>query len=190
MEQSEQQEVKTEAEDVEMNEILKCDQCEKIFAKKGQKSLHMRKVHNMKTMQYTPAPRKVGRPAYRFMCELCNEKKKAESELKSHMTIRHARVKRDLTDMRQGTVQRTISLALSPPNKKTKSNQTNKTTNVEDTVTKDDHIKNLQTINATLTASEEKSKEVLTRQVKFIDELTLNLNKLKAETEGKNTEIK
>ena len=33
-----------------------CDICEKVFTKIGQKSLHLRKAHNINTMQYTPAP--------------------------------------------------------------------------------------------------------------------------------------
>ena len=38
-----------------------CDKCEKVFPKVW------RKAHNIKTLQYTPAPvnRRVGRPAYR-----------------------------------------------------------------------------------------------------------------------------
>ena len=72
-------------------EIYPCDKCDKVFPKLGQKSLHMRKLHNINTMQYTPAPgnRKVGRPAYKFICDLCKEKKKTEIELRSHMTYRH-----------------------------------------------------------------------------------------------------
>ena len=58
------------------SEIFPCEKCEKIFEKKGTQSLHMRKAHNIKTLQYTPAPRKVGRPAFRFICETCKEKKK------------------------------------------------------------------------------------------------------------------
>ena len=58
------------------NEIFPCEECEKVFEKKGKQSLHMRKAHNIKTLQYTPAPRKVGRPANRFICETCKDKRK------------------------------------------------------------------------------------------------------------------
>ena len=86
----EQQEVKMESEDIVNNEVPPCDICGKTFEKKGQKSLHMKKMHNLKTMQYTPIPRKVGRPASRFICEICKEKKKTDSELRNHMEVNHA----------------------------------------------------------------------------------------------------
>ena len=94
--------------------------CGKVFEKEGQKSLHMRKLHNIKTMKYMPmpAPQKVGCPAKRFFSEICKDKRKTESELKSHMTIVHGRDKRGLTDMRQGQIQRAASVTLSPLKKK------------------------------------------------------------------------
>jgi hypothetical protein len=103
-------------------ETYPCEKCEKVFPKLGRKSLHMRKAHNINTLQYTPAPgnRKVGRPPYRFTCDLCKEKKKTEKELTSHMTLKHGPPKRSLAEMRQGLVQRTASDKMSPPNKKTK----------------------------------------------------------------------
>ena len=69
-------------------ETQPCDKCEKVFPKLGPKSLHMCKAHNIRTLQYTPAPvnRKVGRPAYRFICDLYKEKKKTESKLRNRMT--------------------------------------------------------------------------------------------------------
>ena len=99
-----------------------CDKCEKVFPKFGSKSLHMRKAHNIKTLQYTPAPvnRKVGRPAYRFICDLCKEKKKTESELRNHMTLKHGQEKSDMAEMQQEPIKRMASLKISPPNKKTK----------------------------------------------------------------------
>ena len=93
-------------EDSAARELLQCEKCDKTFQKKGQKDLHMKKIHNIKTMQYTPATglRKVGRPAHRFICEKCKEKKKTESELKNNINIMHMnpRNKRGLTKMRQG----------------------------------------------------------------------------------------
>ena len=86
----EQNEVKMESEDIINNEVSPCDICEKVFEKKGQISLHMKKMHNLKTMQYTPIPRKVGRPASRFICEICKEKKRTHSELRNHMEVNHA----------------------------------------------------------------------------------------------------
>ena len=86
----EQHEVNMESEDIIRHEVSPCDICRKTFEKKGQKSLHMKKMHNLKTMQYTPIPRKVGRPASRFICEICKEKKKADSELRNHMEVNHA----------------------------------------------------------------------------------------------------
>ena len=59
----EQNEVNIESEDIVNNEVSPCDICRKKFEKKGQKSLHMKKMHNLKTMQYTPIPRKDGRPS-------------------------------------------------------------------------------------------------------------------------------
>ena len=85
----EPQEVKMESEDIVNNEVSPCDICKKTFEKKGQKSLHMKKMHNLKTMQYTPIPRKVGRPASRFICKICKEKKKTDSELRNHMEVNH-----------------------------------------------------------------------------------------------------
>ena len=72
----EQNEVNIESEDIVNNEVSPCDICRKTFEKKGQKSLHMKKMHNLKTMQYTPIPRKDGRPSSRFICKICKEKKK------------------------------------------------------------------------------------------------------------------
>ena len=82
----------------------------------------MRKAHNIKTLQYTPAPvnRKVGRPAYRFICDLCKEKKKTESELRNHMTLKHGQEKSDMAEMQPEPIKRMASLKISPPNKKTK----------------------------------------------------------------------
>ena len=50
----------------------------------------MRKARNIKTLQYTPAPQKVGHPANRFICETRQDKQKTESELRNHMTIMHS----------------------------------------------------------------------------------------------------
>ena len=76
-------------------------------------------------MKFTPAPaRKVGRPAYKFLCEVCKERKRTENELKSHMKTMHAPGKRTLTEMRQGQIQRAASMKLSPPKKKLNLNKT------------------------------------------------------------------
>ena len=102
-------------------ETNKCDECEKVFPKFMAKSIHMRKAHNIKTLKYTPAPgnKKVGRPAYKFPCNLCNEKRKTESDLRNHMTIKYGPAKRGMLDIKQESVKRTASLKISPPNKKT-----------------------------------------------------------------------
>ena len=81
----EQHEVNMESEEIVKNKVSPCDICRKTFEKKGKKSLHM---HNLKTMQYTPIPWKVGRPASRFICEICKEK--TDSELRNHMEVNHA----------------------------------------------------------------------------------------------------
>jgi hypothetical protein len=127
--QNQEDKVKIELEEVvkksktdKVIETHKCDECEKVFPKFMAKSLHMRKAHNIKTLQYTPAPgnKKVGRPAYKFPCDLCNEKRKTESDLRNHMTLKHGPAKRDILDIKQESVKRTASLKISPPNKKTK----------------------------------------------------------------------
>ena len=142
---SEEQEIKMDSENAKTRELLQCDKCDKIFQKKGQKDLHMKKIYNLKTMQYTPSPafRRVGRPAHRFICETCKEKKKTESELKNHINMMHMnpRNKRGLTEMRQDQVQRAASVALSPPEKKINLNKTIKQTESEK---KDQKIKSLR----------------------------------------------
>ena len=81
------------------SEIFPCEKCDKIFEKKGKQSLHMRKPHNIKTLQYTPAPRKVSRPTNRFICKTCQDKIN-ESELGNHLIIMHGRARKGLTDTR------------------------------------------------------------------------------------------
>ena len=166
-----------------------CDKCEKVFPKIGQKSLHMRKAHNINTMQYTPAPgnKKVGRPAYRFICDLCKEKKKTENELRSHMAYRHGREKRGLSEMRQGPVQRTVSVKLSPPNKKTKEGIKQKD-EIQEMNTKDLNIKSLETKNSNLSQLVEKKQEQLTKQANIIGELRGKIHQLELQTEIMNTE--
>ena len=61
------------------SEIHPCDICEKVFLKVGTKLLHMRKAHNIRTMQYTPAPgnRKAGRPHTDFLVN-CVKKRREQ----------------------------------------------------------------------------------------------------------------
>ena len=122
----------------------------------------MRKAHNINTLQYTPAPgnRKVGRPEYRFTCELCKEKKKTEKELTSHMTLKHGPAKRSLAEMRQGPVERTASVKRSPPNKKAKEvlNEEHTTKLIN---TKDLEIKSLERNNFNLSDAVVKKQEQL-----------------------------
>ena len=102
----------------------------------------MGKLHNLKTMKYTPmpAPQKVRHPANRFICEISKDKRITEIEIKSHMTIVHGRAKRGLTDMRQGQIQRAASVALSPPKKKIILTKTEKAQYLEK---KDNTVKSL-----------------------------------------------
>ena len=99
-----------------------CDKCDNVFPKIGPKSLHIGNAHNIKTIQYTPAPGtwKDGRLAFKFTSDLCTEKKKTESKLRNHITYKHDRAKRGMSELWQGPLQRTSSVKLSPPNKKPK----------------------------------------------------------------------
>ena len=214
VDQLEEQDVKMESEDIADHKVPPCDICGKGFEKKGQKSLHMKKLHNIKTMQYTPMPisRKVGRPASRFICEICKEKKKTESELRNHMTmvhgftcqtckekkktetelrnhmtIVHGRTKRGLADMRQGQVQRAASVALSPPKKKM---NLTKTTKNEESENKDNIIKSLELKNKTLVDATDKKQDQLNKQANIIGDLRMKINLLEIETDEKDIEIK
>ena len=186
----------------------------KVFEKKGQKSLHMKKLHNIKSMQYTPmpGPKKVVCPASRFICEICKEKKKTESELRNHMTIVpglickickekkktepelrnhmaivHGRAKKGLTEMRYGQVQRAISVALSPPKKKINLTQIVKD---QESEKKDNIIKSLEIKNNTLLEASEKKQDQLNKQANIIGDLRMKIKQLTIETNENNVEIK
>ena len=91
----------SENNDSEEEEKFPCGKCERIFSKLQSRNLHMSKMHNKKSVKYTPIPvkRKVGRPQTRFICSLCNVKLMTENELRSHISLIHnSQLKRDRSE--------------------------------------------------------------------------------------------
>ena len=115
------------------------------------------------------------------------EKKKTESELRNHMTLKHGQEKRGMAEMRQEPVKRTASLKISPPNKKTKAGIKEENTNRELNM-KDLEIKSLEAKNSNLSQAVEKKQEQLTKQANIIGELRERINQLEIQTEIDNTE--
>ena len=102
-------EVKKEPELIVENEKFPCDKC--ACAKLQARNLHMIKIHNIKTIKYTPLPakRKVGHPPKRFICDVCNVKLTTETEFKSHMMIKHAtNMKSSRSEKKQVPVERVL----------------------------------------------------------------------------------
>ena len=165
-------------------EKFPCDKCGKIFMKIQARNLHMDRVHNIKTIKYTPLPakRKVGRPQTRFICDVCNVKFSTESEFKSHMTLKHTnKMKRSHSEKKQAPVERVMSVTKSPPKKKT---------NVDITTSRDDQTENLQEKNRKLNEAVEKKQERLSKQANIIGSLRGEIHDLKidcaAKSEGGN----
>ena len=89
--------------------------------------------------------------------------------------------------MRKGPVQRTASVKLSPPNKKTKEGIKQKD-EIQEMNTKDLNIKSLETKNSNLSQLVEKKQEQLTKQANIIGELRGKIHQLELQTEIMNTE--
>ena len=88
-------------------EKFPCVKCGRIFLKFQARNLHLSRMHNIKTVKYTPMPakRKVGRPQTRFICDVCNIKLITESELRNHMTMVHSNnMKRTRSEKKQETI--------------------------------------------------------------------------------------
>ena len=166
------------------NERFPCDKCGRIYVKVLARNLHMDKVHNIKTIKYTPLPakRKVGRPQTRFhICDVCNVKMITESELNSHMKTKHAnKMKRSHSEKKHEPVERTMSVTKSPPKKKT---------NVDITSSRDDQIEVLQEKNKNLNEAVEKKQEQLSKQANIIGSLRGEIHSLKIDSEAKSEEI-
>ena len=94
-----------------------CDLCNKEFPKPQSRALHMKNSHKIDTLKYTPAPAKNKPWIY---CKQCPTKKKTEEEIENHTVMMHHHVKRSLSEMKRGQIQRVESTKLSPPQKKTK----------------------------------------------------------------------
>ena len=175
-------EVKKEPELIVENEKFPCDKCDRIFAKLQARNLHMDKIHNIKTIKYTPFPakRKVGRPPTRFICDVCNVKLTTETEFKSHMMIKHANnMKRSRSEKKQVPVERVLSVTKSPPKKKS---------NVDITSLRDDQIETLQVKNKNLREAVEMKQEQLSKQANIIGTLREEIHTLKIESEAKSEE--
>ena len=112
----------------------------------------MTRTHNQKVLKDTPVPlkKRVG-----SSCVLCNIKFKTEGEFRTHMSVTHKRIKRSLSEMKRGPIQRTISMVKSPPKKKPKERHIKLT--AETPYTEHNQVKEKvrQTMNALLVQREE-----------------------------------
>ena len=168
-------------------EKFPCDKCEKIFLKKHANNLHMNSAHNKKAHQYTPglAKRKVGRPATKFICEVCKIRMNTDNELKNQMTSFHRYPKRTRSDMRHESIQRIASVSKSPPNKKVKDKESNKDSDI-----KDIHIARLEAKNACLVEAADTKQGQLNKQAIIIGDLREDLQQVTIALEVKVSEFK
>ena len=108
--------------------IFPCESCDKEFTNLQARALHMKNSHKIDTLKYTPAPVKNKPWIY---CKKCPTKKKTEEEIKSHTIMMHQHIKRSLSEMKRGQIQRVESAKLSPPQKKPKGKPIHPKTNTK-----------------------------------------------------------
>ena len=97
--------------------MLPCDLCSKTFPKEKARDIHKKKTHNIDNIEYTPGP--VTHKSW-FYCKQCPIKRNTEKEIEIHTNRMHKHIKRNLSEMKKGQIQRAGSVNLSPPQKKPK----------------------------------------------------------------------
>jgi hypothetical protein len=95
-------------------EIFPCDLCSKEFPKEKARDVHKKKTHKVDNIKYTPAP--VNHKSW-FYCNQCSNKRKTEEEIEIHVNRIHKHMKRNLSEMKRGQIQRVGSVTSSPPQK-------------------------------------------------------------------------
>ena len=162
-----------------------CDSCSKEFPKLNARAVHMKKSHNIDTIKYTPGP--VNRNPWIY-CKQCPTKKKTEKEIEIHVTMMHKHVKRSLSEMKKGQIQRVESTKLSPPQKKTKGKLMNPqtTTKVEHSKSKIDKlVKSNESLNRLLILREEQ----IQQQANQLSNMKDNLNNAKQVVSDSNVDM-
>ena len=162
-----------------------CDLCNKEFPKLQSRDLHMKKSHNIDNIEYTPAPVKNKTWIY---CKQCPTKKKTDNKIKNHTIMMHKHIKRSLSEMKRGQIQRVESTKLSPPQKKTRGKLTNPKTSTNlanSEIRKLSLVKMNESLNRLLILREEQ----IQNQANQISNMKDNLNNAKQVVNDNNVDM-